>query len=70
MSSGESRGLSVHKLEFSDVFQVFDVEGWAGDLFVLGPGHQQHPKEAPSRGERRSWAKVGMFPYLAPFWLK
>ena len=50
-STGESRGLSVYKLEFSDVFRVFDVEGWAGDLFVLGPGHQQHPEEAPSRGE-------------------
>ena len=29
-------------------------------LFVLGTGHQQHPKEAPSRGERRSRVKVGM----------
>ena len=51
-SNGESRGLSVYKLKFNDVFRVFDVEGWACDLFMLGLGHQQHPKEASSRGKR------------------
>ena len=46
---------------------MFDVEGWAGDLFMLGPGHQQHPEEAPSCGERWSKDKVGMSSsYLVP----
>ena len=35
--------------------------GCASNLFVLGPGNQQHPKEAPSHGERWSWVKVGTF---------
>ena len=61
-SNGESRGLTAHKLEVSDVFRVFDVKGCASDLFVLGPGNQQHPEEAPSRGERWSKDKVGEFP--------
>ena len=57
----ESKGLSVCKLECSDIFSVFDVEGCACDLFVQGPGNQQHPEEAPSCGERWSGDKVGVF---------
>ena len=60
-SIGESKGLSAYKLEVNDVFRVYNVEGWAGDLFVLGPSHLQHPKEAPSCGERWSGGKVGVF---------
>ena len=59
---GESKGLSVCKLEYSDVFSVFDVEGCACDLFVRGPGNQQHPMEASSCGEEWSGDKVGVFP--------
>ena len=61
-STGGSRGLSVYKLEFSNVFRVFDVEGCACDLFVRGPGNLQHPEEAPSRREKWSGDKVGVFP--------
>ena len=66
-SNGESRGLSAYKLEVVDVstssspllgvFRVFDVKGVGLHLFVLGAGHQQHPKEVPSHGERRSRAR-------------
>ena len=74
---GESKGLSVCKLEYSDVFSMFDVEGCACDLFVRGPGNQHRPRgattpsEAPSCGERWSGDKVGVFalPSL-PSWLK
>ena len=65
-SNEESKGLPVYKLEVSDVFRGFDVEGWASDLFVLGPGHQQHPKEAPSRGKGRPGSRKERFSYLAP----
>ena len=41
-------------------------KGWVGDLFVLGPGHQQHPQGGSFPRERWSWVKVGMFPYLTP----
>ena len=44
-----------------DVVCMFDVEGCACDLFVLGPGNQQHPMEASSCGEERSGDKVGIF---------
>ena len=62
-SNRESKGLSAYKLEFSYVFRVFDVEGCACDLFVRGPGNQQHPEEAPSCGERWSGDKVGVSLY-------
>ena len=43
---------------FNDVIRVVGVEGWARDLFVLSPGHQQHPEEASSYGrERYEFAK-------------
>ena len=45
-----------------DVVSVFDVEGCACDLFVLGPGNQQHPVEASSCGEEWSGDNVGVFP--------
>ena len=68
-SSRESKGLSVYRLKFNDVFRVFDVEGWARDLFVLGPGHQQHPEEAPSHEEVWSGGKVGTFHFTLSFLL-
>ena len=48
IEQGESVGLPDFNF---DVVTVVNAEGWAGDLFVLGPGHQQHPKETPSRGK-------------------
>ena len=60
IEQGESVGLP--DFDF-DVVTVFDVEGCACDLFVLGPGNQQHPEEAPSHEERWSGDKVGTFPF-------
>ena len=47
IKQGESVGLP--DFDF-DVVSVFDVEGCACDLFVQGPGYQQHPVEASSCG--------------------
>ena len=55
IEQGESRGLSVRKLEYNDVFYVFDVTRCACGLFVRGPGKQHQPRGAvtPSRGINR-----------------
>ena len=59
IEQGESVGLP--DFDFNVVI-MFDVEGWACDLFVLGPGHHQHPAETSSCGEEWSGDKVGVFP--------
>ena len=59
IEQGESVGLP--DFDFN-VVSVFDVEGCACDLFVRGPGNQQHPVEASSCGEEWSGDKVGVFP--------
>ena len=43
---GESKGLSVCKLKYSEVFDVFDVVRCACGLFVRGPGKQHQPRRA------------------------
>ena len=57
----QGKSVDLPDSDFSDVVRVVDVKGWACDLFVLGPGHQQHPEEASSCGEERSGVKVGTF---------
>ena len=45
IEQGESKGLSVFRLEFNDVFRVFDVKGVCLRLFVL----VQATNNTPSR---------------------
>ena len=55
LEQGESARLPDS--DFNGVFREFDVEGGAYDLFVLGLGNQQPPKEAPSRGKGGSGSR-------------
>ena len=66
IEQGESVGLPDSDF---DVVTVFNIEGWASDLFVLGPGHLQHPEETPSREAVKGQGR-NVFLTWPPFWLK